>query len=113
MESQPIELAPMELKIVQHITVTPGQLGGKPHIDGRRITVADVAFWHLEQEMPVEELVTEFDLSLAQIHAALAYYYDHREEIDRRTAQETAMIEELAAQNPSPFQERLRKLRGE
>jgi uncharacterized protein (DUF433 family) len=66
MESQPIELT-----IVQHITVTSGLRGGKPHIVGRRITVSDVAFFHLRQGMFVAEIAAEYDLSLAEVHAAL------------------------------------------
>jgi uncharacterized protein (DUF433 family) len=108
-----VEPEPIELTIVQHITVTPGLRGGKPHIVGRRITVSDVAFFHLKQGMYVAEIAAEYNLSLAEAHAALAYYFDHREEIDRRTAEDEAYAEEYAKQNPSLFQEKLRKLRGE
>ena len=103
----------MELTEIQHITVTPGLRGGKPHIIGRRITVSDIAFYHLEQSMSVDEIAAEFDLSLASIHAALAYYFDHRAEIDQRTATDEAFATEAEKQNPSRFQERLRTMRGE
>jgi uncharacterized protein (DUF433 family) len=43
----------MELTTVQHIIQTPGLRGGKPHIAGTRITVADVAFFHLKWGMSV------------------------------------------------------------
>jgi uncharacterized protein (DUF433 family) len=48
----------MELTVVQHITVTPGLRGGKPHIVGRRITVSDIAFFHLKQGMSVPIILT-------------------------------------------------------
>lgn len=103
----------MELAPVQHITITPGLRGGKPHIVGTRITVSDVAFFHLKWGMSVAEIAAEYNLSLADVHAALAYYFDHREEIDRRTAEDEAFAEEVQKDYPSLLQERLRQLRGE
>lgn len=104
---------PMELTEVKHITVTPGLRGGKPHIIGHRLTVADIAMFHLQWGMSVAEIATEYNLSLAEVHAALAFYFDHRAEIDRRTAEDEAFAEELEKQNPLRFDERLRKWRGE
>src|SRR5690606_3126118 len=98
---------------VQHITVTPGLRGGKPHIVGRRITVSDVAFFHLKWGMSVAEIAAEYNLSLASVHAALAYYFDNRAEIDRRTAEDEAYAAEMEKQYPSLLQEKLRQLRGE
>jgi uncharacterized protein (DUF433 family) len=103
----------MTLTAVQHIIQTPGLRGGKPHIVGRRITVSDVAFFHLKMGMSVAEIAAEYDLSLASVHAALAYYFDNRAEIDQRTAEDEAFAEELREQNPSLLQEKLSKLRGE
>ena len=42
-----------------------------------------MAVWHERLGMRPDEIASEFDLSLAEIHAALAYYFDHRGEIDR------------------------------
>lgn len=103
----------MELTIVQHITVTPGLRGGKPHIIGRRITVSDVAFFHLIQGMSVPEIAAEYDLSLGEVYAALSYYFDHRAEIDQRTAEDEAFAEEVRKDYPSLLQEKLRQIRGE
>ncbi len=55
-----MEREPMELSVVQHITVTPGLRGGKPHIIGRRITVSDVAFFHFDMGMSVDEIASPF-----------------------------------------------------
>ncbi|MGB0383490.1 MAG: DUF433 domain-containing protein [Ardenticatenaceae bacterium] len=44
---------------------------------GRRITVADIATWHLQQDQSVNEIVEAYDLTPAQINAALAYYYSN------------------------------------
>jgi uncharacterized protein (DUF433 family) len=91
----------------QHITITPGIRGGKPRIAGRRITVADVATWYLRQNRSVDEIVSDFGLSHAQVHAALAYYYDHRTEIDAREAADEAQAEALKSRYPSKLQAKL------
>jgi uncharacterized protein (DUF433 family) len=74
----------MEPILTQHIESTPGTRGGKPRITGTRICVSDVVIW-TEQGRSPEEIVTDFpQLSLSDVFAALAYYHDHREEIDRQ-----------------------------
>lgn len=94
--------------LTQQIVSTPGTVGGKPRIAGRRITVADVGIWHEQMKMPVEEIVREYDLTLGQIYAALSYYFDHQEEIDRRIAEGNAFVEEMRAKTPSLLQQKLR-----
>ncbi len=36
----------MENILTQHIEITPGIVGGKPRIAGRRITVQNIVIWH-------------------------------------------------------------------
>ena len=43
-------------------------------------------------KMSTEEIVAEHDLSPQEIYAALAYYYEHRAEIDARQAQDGAFV---------------------
>jgi len=67
-----------------HITVTPDVRGGRPCIEGTRITVMDIVA--LEQMgLRPEEMLNYYSsrpLILAEVHAALTYYYDHTEEVD-------------------------------
>jgi uncharacterized protein (DUF433 family) len=65
-----------------HITKQPGVCGGKAAIDNTRVRVADVVWLHKEGHTPEQILPSYPQLSLAQVHAALAYYYDHPEEIE-------------------------------
>ena len=65
-----------------HITKRPGVREGKACIDLTRICVNNVVFLHKEGKTPKQILVEYPDLSLAQVHAALAYHYDHVDEID-------------------------------
>jgi len=43
----------------------------------------------------------------------MAYYYDHKAEIDARIAEDEAYVEAMRRDNPGPLQEKLRRLRGE
>lgn len=92
-----------------HIEITPGVCGGKPRIAGRRITVQDVAIRHERMGMTADRIAEEFELSLADIHAALAYYFDHRQDIDRRIQEDDALVAALKAQTPSILLEKLRQ----
>lgn len=86
----------------EYIAVKPGHCGGKPHIVGHRIKVQHIALWHERMGMTPREIVAQHPtLSLAAVHAALAYYHDHRAEIDAdlRAAEEAA--ERFRAQQPS------------
>ena len=79
--------------ITQHITKTPGVCGGRACIIGHRIRVMDIVGWHEMRGMPVAEIVAMFPgVTPADVHAALAYYYDNVEEIqeDFRKDQEWA-----------------------
>ncbi len=66
-----------------HITHDPRVLGGRASIDDTRIRVLDIVQLLHEGRMPDEMLnVFAVPLTLAQVHAALAYYYDHPQEIE-------------------------------
>lgn len=69
--------------IAEHIGVKPGCCGGKPHVLGHRVKVQHVVVWHERMGMsPTEIVVSRPTITLSDVHAALAYYYDHRDEID-------------------------------
>lgn len=82
----------------RHIEITPDVLGGKPRISGRRIAVQDIAIWHEWLGTEVNEIAEEYDLSLAEIYAALAYYFDHRKEIDNSIREQDGFLENLRKQ---------------
>ena len=68
--------------VYSHITKIPGVCGGKATIDGRRVRVMDIAYMHRWGLTP-EQMLEDYEfLNLAQIHAALSYYYENREEIE-------------------------------
>ena len=91
----------------KHIEVTPGMTGGKPHIAGHRITVQDIVVWHERMDKGADEIAAEYDLTLADVYAALAYYFDHRAEIDQAIEESAAFIEALRQKSPSRLKQKL------
>ena len=70
--------------IFPHIERTPDVRGGKPCISGTRLTVLDIVYAYLQGHKP-EEILTLFSsrpLTLAEVHSALAYHYDHPKEFE-------------------------------
>ena len=99
--------------LYRHIVATPDTLGGKARIAERRISVEDIAIWHVKLGRTVDEICTECDLSLAEAHAALAYYYDHQAEIERDIGEGNAFLTASRDSSPSKFAKRLAERRGE
>jgi uncharacterized protein (DUF433 family) len=94
----------MSVSLDHHIEATPGIAGGRPRIKGHRIRVQDIVVWHERLGRSADEIATEYDLSLGDVYAALAYYYDHRERLEEDIRDD----EELAAEQRSRIPSRLR-----
>lgn len=91
----------------QHIEISSDIAGGKPRISGHRITVQDIVIWHERLGKSVDEIATEYDLTLADVHAALAYYFDHRSEIDQSIVEGQLFVNALRSMTPSKLKQRL------
>lgn len=94
----------------EHITKTPGVCGGKACIAGTRIRVMDIVGHYEKGGRSPEELTTFFTtpITLADVHAALAYYYDNREEIEALFEQDR-QIAEFGKTQPSKLRDALAK----
>ena len=80
------------------IVSTPGTCGGKPRIDGTRICVQDIYYWHEIDGDSVEEIMEEYPhLSRSGIYAALSYFWDHEAEIKQHLVDEQQLIEQMMA----------------
>jgi len=91
----------------EHITKTPGVCGGKACIAGRRIRVMDVASYH-DIGKTAAEIVEMFpSITEADVHAAIAYYLDHRDEIQDDLRRGREKEEELRAMFPSKLNQKL------
>lgn len=73
---------------------------GVAFIDGTRMKVRLLVLQHLANGWSPEELKWQFPtLSMAQIHAALAYYHDHKDQMDEETREELEQVK-LAESQP-------------
>jgi len=84
-----------------YIVSTPGTCGGKPRIDGHRIRVQDIVGAYTVRGLSPEEICEDYpSITLAQVHAALAYYFDHREEIEQQIRDDEAFAEQFIKDHP-------------
>lgn len=68
--------------MVNHIEKRPGVCGGRPCIAGHRIRVQDIVVLHEMRAMSPTEIIAQYPgTTLADVHAALVYYYDNELEI--------------------------------
>jgi uncharacterized protein (DUF433 family) len=94
--------------LTQHITKTPGICGGRACIAGHRIRVADIVVWHERRGYSADEIVQFFPgLSLGDVHAALAYYFDHQAEIEAELTADETIASQLVTTAPSKLREKL------
>ena len=80
-------------------------------IDDTNTKVVEVALDHFAHGWSAEEIQLQHrHLSLAQIHAALSYYYDHREDLDRQILEMHRSVQVLRDRHErQPLREELRQ----
>lgn len=78
-----------------HIVMTDSGSGPQAVIARNGFKVRVLAELHAYAGIPVADIVNEYGLSDAEVHAALCFYYDHKSEIDER-------IRELNREMPVP-----------
>jgi len=85
-----------------------------PIVAGTKIKLIEIVLDHLAHGSDAQEIHREFpNLSLGQIHSALAYYYDHQDEMDAEIARRMQRADELrgkfeATTGPSRLKAKLR-----
>jgi uncharacterized protein (DUF433 family) len=86
-----------------------------PVLTGTRIKVVEIALDHLAHGADAEELHRQFPfLTLGQIHSALAYYYDHEEEVDRDIALRMSKVGEIQSRlGNSPLARKLKAIKSQ
>lgn len=79
----------------EYIVKEPNYCGGKAAIGATRVRVNNVVFLHKEGKT-IDEIRVEYpDLTHAQVYAALAYYHDHKDEIEAELAAEDQAAEDF------------------
>jgi uncharacterized protein (DUF433 family) len=88
---------------VEHIAKTPGVCGGKACIAGHRIRVMDIVVQYENVGLSPAQIVKDVfpSITVADVHAAIAYHLDHREEIEADFRNEEAIAEKYRDMFPS------------
>src|SRR5438046_63897 len=73
--------------------------GGVPYLEGTQTKVIEVALDQIGHGWDADEIHEQHPyLSLGQIHSALAYYYDHKPELEQDIERRAKLVEELRSQ---------------
>ncbi len=86
------------VQTIDLIAIDPYVRSGRPHILGTTVTVSDVAIAKLYHNQDVDGIADWYGLSLSQVYAALAYYYEHKDAIDLAIRQQITRSELLKEQ---------------
>ncbi len=86
---------------MEHIVSDPDMCFGKPRIAGTRLAVKFVVAHHHFQRMSLEEIALDWNVPLAAVYAAMAYYYDHKAEIDQSFQNDEDFVRQLKAERGS------------
>src|SRR5437867_4387118 len=99
----------MSVVLYPHIDLSPD---GVPMLAGTRIKVIEIVLDRLAYHWDADEIQRQHPhLSLAQIYAALTYYYDHQDEMDRMIESQLDEVERIKKEiGPSPIRQKLKSL---
>jgi uncharacterized protein (DUF433 family) len=91
----------------EHITLNDAHV---PLIAGTTMKVIELVLDHLAYGWSPEELHFQHPhLTMGQIHSALAYYWDHKAELDQDIARRLQVVDQLQqTMPPTPLAERLK-----
>ncbi len=82
---------------------------GKPYITGSQVKVHHIAVWHKDMKIPLEKIAEDYNLTLGDVYAAMAYYYHYQEELDQYIKEDIefaeAMRQKVAAENQKTIYE--------
>ena len=84
------------------IVSTDGVLGGKPRLAGRRISVLQVAEMVLDDALAPETVADQLDCTLAEVHAALTYYYANVDEMETYRRRREELLNSLDRDSRAP-----------
>ena len=85
----------------EHIEIVNGAGGPRPRLAGHNIRVMDIAIWHEKLGMSADEIVAMCPtITMADVFAAMAYYWDHRDEIERAIREDDAFVKEFRKKFP-------------
>ena len=84
------------------VVTTEDVLGEKPRLVGHRLSVLQVAELVLDRDADPVDVAGQFDISLAEVHEALAYYYTHVDEMETSRRRREELVEDLRSESRAP-----------
>lgn len=66
---------------MEGIVATDDVMGGEPRLEGRRVSVRQIAELTIDGGLAPADVADQLDLSLAEFHLAMAYYYANPDEM--------------------------------
>ena len=96
-----------------YLTINRNVRGGEPIISETGIRVLDIAIRYEVMGMTPEDIVVALPhLTLAQVHDALSYYYEHKDEIDRKWKEAIKRVEAIKKRSPSIVEKKIGKIKS-
>lgn len=83
------------IESIDLIATDPDIRNGRPCIAGTSIEVAVIAIAKIVHMQTPDAIASDFKLSLGQVYAALAYYYEHKAAIDAQIKDQDAIGDAL------------------
>jgi uncharacterized protein (DUF433 family) len=71
------------MRLINHIEIRDG----RGYIRGTNKKAEMIARMYLNADYTIEEVMEQYNVSAAEVHAAIAYYYDNQQELDARHQQ--------------------------
>jgi uncharacterized protein (DUF433 family) len=68
------------MEVINHIEIRDG----RAYIRGTNKKAEMIARMYVGTDYSIEDVMEQYNLSAAEVHAAIAYYYDNQEELDAR-----------------------------
>ena len=100
----------MDDVIRKHIEIVETSSGPEARIIGHRVNVSHIVMYHEGDGMSPKEIAEGLPtITLADVHAALAFYYDNPELIAAEATAEEAFLEEFKRQHPDMVRDNLRQ----
>jgi uncharacterized protein (DUF433 family) len=84
------------------IVKTEDTLGGKPRLEGRRISVLQIAEMYIDAGKSPELIADQLEVGLDEVHEALAYYYKHPDEMNELRERQRELEEEIKRKSSHP-----------
>ena len=85
-----------EVESINLIFRNPEVRSGRPCIVGTGLRVIDIVMAMQFGDRSPDQMAGDYQLSLGQVYAALAYYYENKEEIDEDIREDVRLGRELA-----------------